>query len=515
MQCPECEADQRDDSLFCTKCGTKLVGEPQRPPEETEAVEEPLISTSAKDEEEKILRELKEALKVVEEPNQPPADKHVPFFRSWKVWVAGGVLVVAGLVAVAMQMVLRHQPPPPPPELAPVEQAAPFTPSPSTAEEDAERTTAGKISAILEAIHKYQSMKKVLPPSLSSINKGYTELDGLKDGWGQNLLYLVDLTNNSFVVHSLGPDGIRGTPDDILVTNENQEAWISKNEQKAAEWRLASPNLYAQLTAVGPDAEELKKLQAARKAESLEKKKDEALLDEKRKQQAEVQRAEALRQEETRKKQAEAKSREEEQQQSRLREEAARQLQAQRQAKSLREDFQSGLAQWDAPATWEVIREKEFAVLRIQGLGFLKMDPTWDNYRAEFDVRVNKESAGWVVRAQNSSNFYLFKLGSDKAKAIPKNSLVKYIFSDGKYLNSLKREDAPGATGVVLLPFKVRNKDYYRVSVSLKGFSISHAINGIQVDDWSDTTFDRGRFGFNASIIETATVRSVSLEPLK
>ena len=68
---------------------------------------------------------------------------------------------------------------------------------------------------------------------------------------------------------------------------------------------------------------------------------------------------------------------------------------------------------------------------------------------------------------------------------------------------------------MILLPFKVRNKDYYKVSVVLKGFSIIHSINGIQVDDWTDTTFDRGRFGLNASIIEMATVRSLVLEPLK
>ena len=295
MECPGCGADQRDDSHFCTKCGTRLIGEPQLPPEEPESVEESLVSTSAKDEEEKILRELKEALKVVEEPKEPPFEGKRSFFRSWKVWVAGGVLIVAGLVAVALELVWHHQPPAPIPEPLPVEPIVPSSPPPSTAEEEARRTTVGKISAILEAIRNYENARKDLPPSLSSINKGYVDMDTLKDGWGQNLLYLVDLTNKTYVIHSLGPDAKRDTPDDILVTNENQEAWLNEHAQEAAEWRLASPSLYAQLTSVGPDVEELKKLQAAKKLEALEnKKKEDSLLEEKSKKLAQ-EREEALR----------------------------------------------------------------------------------------------------------------------------------------------------------------------------------------------------------------------------
>ena len=84
---------------------------------------------------------------------------------------------------------------------------------------------------------------------------------------------------------------------------------------------------------------------------------------------------------------------------------------------------------WDAPGTWEIVKDKDVSALRVQGLGFLKKGQQWDNYKVEFEVKVNKESAGWVLRAQNSNNFYLFKLGSEKARAIPKNSLVKYIRS--------------------------------------------------------------------------------------
>ena len=181
----------------------------------------------------------------------------------------------------------------------------------------------------------------------------------------------------------------------------------------------------------------------------------------------------------------------------------------------MHESFIGPLDQWDAPGTWEIVKDKDVSALRVQGLGFLKKGQQWDNYKVEFEIKVNKESAGWVLRAQNSSNFYLFKLGSEKAKAIPKNSLVKYIRLDAQYLNSLKREDAPGAAGVTPLSIKVRNKDYYKVTVTVRGNTITHYIDGIQVDAWNDDTFNHGRFGFNASAIEQATIRNLVVEPLR
>jgi hypothetical protein len=213
--------------------------------------------------------------------------------------------------------------------------------------------------------------------------------------------------------------------------------------------------------------------------------------------------------EEEKRKKAEAQ-REEELRQAKAREEAQRR----RQEMDIHEDFTVGLSQWDAPAGWEIVKEKDSPALKVQGMGFLKKGEDWDNYKVEFEVKVTKEAAGWMVRAKDPNNFYLFKLSSDQAKTIPKNSLVKYIFSEGKYLNSLSRQDAPGAAGVTPLPFKVSNKDFYRVVVVVKGNTITHSIDGVQVDSWTDDTFARGRFGFNASMVELATVRSVVTAPL-
>jgi hypothetical protein len=67
MQCFQCGSEQPGGNAFCTKCGARLAGAsvPERQPDDKMPV-----STSAKEEEEKILRELKEALKGVDRQGQ-------------------------------------------------------------------------------------------------------------------------------------------------------------------------------------------------------------------------------------------------------------------------------------------------------------------------------------------------------------------------------------------------------------------------------------------------------------
>lgn len=516
MQCFQCGSEQPGTNAFCTKCGARLSGSTVIERQLGDADNNTMpVSASAKEEEEKILRELKEALRGVDsdkDNGEPQKDR--PASNTSKKFVVAGVVLVLVLVAVITFELVRRQEETPVTPPAPIEAVLlpPATPSPA---DDATRTTVGKIAAILEAIGQYQKTKKGLPPALTSINRVYANPKELQDGWGQSILYLVDLTNKTFVIRSVGPDGKRETKDDVSVDSEGLEAWLKEKQDLINEWRLANAEAHARLATAGPTPPDPKKLEATRKIEEENKRKDAETAAAAQKQEQEEKRLEAARLEEQKRRQADAKKKEEEFRQAKAREEALRQQQSARRAESLHESFIGPLDQWDAPATWEIIRDKEVSALRVQGLGFLKKGQQWDNYKIEFEVKVNKESAGWVLRAQSSNSFYLFKLGSDRAKAVPKNSLVKYIFLDAQYLNSLKREDAPGAAGVTPLSFKVRNKDYYRVMVTVRGNTITHYIDGIQVDAWSDDTFNHGRFGLNASAIEQATIRNLLIEPLR
>lgn len=516
MQCFQCGSAQLAGNVFCTKCGARLPGAQPLEAVSSEPTEELALSPSTTEEEEKILRELKEALKGVDSDKRPEevASEKPRWSSGKKLTVAGSVVALAILAVIGFELGRQHRGEPLPQPPAPIETTLQTPPAPPTVDEPT-RSTVGKMAAMLEAIDHYEKSKKGPPPSLSSLNRSYGSAAMLQDGWGQNLVYMVDLTNKTFVLFSRGPDGRRETADDILVASEAREVWLQQKATMIQEWQAANPALRAQLIATGPAPEELRKLEAARKLEEETKRHEAAAAGTAQQRlEQEQKRQEVARLEEERRRQAEARRQEEERQAARAREEAQRQL-AVRRAESVQETFINGLGYWDAPATWEIIKDKDVSALRVQGLGFLKKGQQWDNYRVEFDVKINKESAGWVLRAQSSNNFYLFKLASDKARAIPKNSLVKYIRSDGKYLNSLKREDAPGAADVTPLSIKVRNKDYYHVLLTVQGQTITHYIDGIQVDAWSDDTFSQGRFGFNASAIEQATIRNLTVEPLK
>ena len=513
MQCFQCGSEQSGGNAFCTKCGARLAGATVPEPRPNEPDDKLAISNSAKEEEEKILRELKEALKGVntdKAEGEPQTDRRTSN-ASKKFIVAGVVAILVLTGVIGLELVRRRQgtPTPPPPPIETVLRPPDVTPT----VDSATRTTVGRISAILEAIGQYQKTKKGLPAALTSLNRALAKPEESQDGWGQSILYMVDLTNKTFVIRSAGPDGKRDTSDDISVNSDGSEAWLKEKEPLIAEWRSENAE-EARLMAAGPSSTDPKKLEAARKLEEEKKKQEAEAQAAAHSRDQEQKRLESARMEEEKRKQAEAK-REEEARQAKIREESLRQQQTARRAETVHDNFIGPLDQWDAPGTWEIVKDKDISALRVQGLGFLKKGQQWDNYKVEFEIKVNKESAGWVLRAQNSSNFYLFKLGSEKAKAIPKNSLVKYIRLDAQYLNSLKREDAPGAAGVTPLSIKVRNKDYYKVTVTVRGNTITHYIDGIQVDAWNDDTFNHGRFGFNASAIEQATIRNLVVEPLR
>lgn len=227
------------------------------------------------------------------------------------------------LVSVVGFELLRRKEGAPSPPPAPIEAVLQLPVEPNPAD-DATRTTVGKIAAILEAIEQYQKAKNGLPSALTSLNRAYANPEESQDGWGQSILYLVNLTNKGFVIRSAGPDGKRETPDDISVGSDGREAWLNEKEPLIRAWRLANAGALAQQVAVGASSADPKKLEATRKREEEKKKQEAEVASAADKHEQEQKRLDSARLEEEKRRQAVTK-REDELRQAKAREEVFRQ----------------------------------------------------------------------------------------------------------------------------------------------------------------------------------------------
>lgn len=381
------------------------------------------------------------------------------------------------------------------------------------------KDTIGRMNAMLTAIEAYRSAKKKLPSSLLDLGKVMEDPQMRNDAWGNPLLYLVDLSNNTFVLSSGGPDGKRETSDDLKVDDANLAQWREKNHEIVEEWRVANLDLFQKLSG----EQILSDTKAALERKRLEKEKAKA---EAAAQQAAALAAQQKHQEELRRQQEAAaavtaqlaaQQRQQEEARRRVEEELQRQrAEAERRTRveklTFTDTFEGGLGRWST-SSFQVVSEKGRPALRVEGFGLLKDGSDWENYTVTFDVKIQKEGVNFIIRARDRQNFYFLKLTDDKAKAYPKNSLIKYVYSGGKYLNAAAINDAVGAAALVTLPFKVKRNEFYRVAISVSGNTIRTSINGQAVDTWQENTFRQGSFGFNCGEQEQATVSTFQMRP--
>jgi|GEM_PF-5103174 len=423
--------------------------------------------------------------------------------------LVGGLLVFQRIKAKRLAAQLAQQtqvqaPVPPPPVVVPE----------TTAPDEKAKDTMGRMNAIIIAIEKYRTARKKLPASLQDLGSVMEDPQMRNDAWGNPLIYLVDLSNNTFVMRSSGPDGKMDTEDDIRVADDNVADWRSKNQEVLDEWRVANLELFQKLTSEEIPTETKTALE--RKKADREKARAEALAaqhaaqlaaqkkadEEKRKQQeAAAQLAEQQRL------QQEAQRRLEEE---RLRQQAEAQRKARLEKMNFVDTFSAGLPRW-ASASFEAVTEKGKPAMRISGFGLLKDASDWENYTAIFDVKIQRDGVNFIIRARDHQNFYFLKLTDEKVKEFPKNSLIKYIYAGGKYVSGPASSEAAGAMDIITLPFKIKRNDSYHVSISVSGNTIRTSINDRVIDTWVDNTFKQGAFGFNCGAQEQAVITNFQM----
>jgi len=110
----------------------------------------------------------------------------------------------------------------------------------------------------------------------------------------------------------------------------------------------------------------------------------------------------------------------------------------------------------------------------------------WTDYSLEMDFRIEQSAAGFVFRAQDPGNFYLWQIKHNSPDVVGRNAVLRtHKFSNGQY--------------VVFdnVPFDIGNPGAeHHVTITLRGSEIITAVDGQEIDTTTDPTYSAGTIGF-------------------
>ena len=168
---------------------------------------------------------------------------------------------------------------------------------------------------------------------------------------------------------------------------------------------------------------------------------------------------------------------------------------------TLREDFRSGVANWEgfksATSDWGM----EGGQVRPSSLRVWKQSTALSNYEMEFMGQIERKSIDWAFRASDVRNYYATKLIITKPGPLPNAGLVRFIVLDGR---ERERVELP-------LPLTLERGVDYRVRVSVRGGRFLTSVNGQLVSSWMDNRLSRGGVGFFSEDGESSLLKWVSV----
>ncbi|MHB1484054.1 MAG: alpha-L-rhamnosidase C-terminal domain-containing protein [Saccharofermentanales bacterium] len=151
---------------------------------------------------------------------------------------------------------------------------------------------------------------------------------------------------------------------------------------------------------------------------------------------------------------------------------------------------------------WEIVNDKLLlrALTKGNPCGIHKYYPELTDYTFSFDffISVNPDMVsgiGAAIRCKNNQNGYVVNLDLD-------GTLSSYVRVDG-VLKSLVSQKNIG---------RIVDNQIYRMSISAIDNVIAVVIDGIEVDRFTDDTFDKGSFGFCQTPEKWAAVLNVRID---
>ena len=181
--------------------------------------------------------------------------------------------------------------------------------------------------------------------------------------------------------------------------------------------------------------------------------------------------------------------------------EALNSLVQNRASSNLRDDFHSGLSNWEGQRSggsdW-ISRDGE---IQPSSLRIWKPSESLSNYQMEFMGQIERKSMDWAFRATDTKNYYATKLVITRPGPLPNGGLVRFVVLDGR---ERERVELP-------LPLTLERGVDYRVRVNVQGTRFLTSVNGQLVSSWSDDRISRGGVGFFSDEGEAALLKWVSV----
>jgi alpha-L-rhamnosidase len=117
-----------------------------------------------------------------------------------------------------------------------------------------------------------------------------------------------------------------------------------------------------------------------------------------------------------------------------------------------------------------------------------RIGSTWTDYTFEFDAKVANITGGWLFRASDTGNLYMWQL-LDKTHATDPNKIRLHKKVNGTY--TVLANVSAGKT--------IELNTGYHIKMALSGTNIKTYLDGVLIDDRNDSTFSSGKVGFRES----------------
>jgi hypothetical protein len=174
----------------------------------------------------------------------------------------------------------------------------------------------------------------------------------------------------------------------------------------------------------------------------------------------------------------------------------------QREAFTWQESFHDGTTTWVPSSALAPTEEGE---ARVKGLVLYTKAMGFKNYGVDFSARLDRRSIGWVVRASDPQNYFVFKLVErGRSPQGLKFDLIRYAVTGGRAPSPAERQVVP----VIVIGSQNR---FLNISCRVTDDQIVTLVNGFGVDTWKHPEVRSGSVGFLAEDGDSFLVRSLTI----